>query len=166
MDQLQALSRGFAAACAEFGPIRLAVPGCATANGLEHVDPSVTRRAVGVDLNPRYLEIARARHSRLGGVVELVAAPLEVCAFPPESFDLIFAGLIFEYVEPEALLRRIAFWLAPGGACCDRARSASTPIASPAAGTATATGPSRAPARRNAAQSRRGASRSGRGCLG
>ena len=36
---------------------------------------------------------------------------------PPGSQDLIFAGLVFEYLEPGPLLERAATWLAPGGAC-------------------------------------------------
>ncbi|MBI4881156.1 MAG: class I SAM-dependent methyltransferase [Planctomycetes bacterium] len=133
VGQLSALSRLFAEAYAALRPGRLAILGCATGNGFEHVDPKVTRRAVGVDLNPRYLEIARSRHGSLGGVLELICARLEECAFEPASFDLIFAGLIFEYLDPGPLVEKIAGWLTPGGAFVAVLQAASTnsPLVTP-----------------------------------
>jgi SAM-dependent methyltransferase len=118
VGQLSVLSEVFGQEYGRLMPGRLAVLGCATGNGLERVDPGITHRTVGVDLNQQYLEIARARLTRLGKRLELICAPLETCEFESESFDLIFAGLVFEYVEPEPLIRRATSWLAPGGVFC------------------------------------------------
>lgn len=115
VDQLAALSVLFAEVYNRVRPARVAVLGCATGNGFEHVDPAVTRRLVGVDVNPEYLALARERHGRLAGILDLVCQPAESCDLGVSSMDLVFAGLFFEYVEPGPMLERIASWLAPGG---------------------------------------------------
>jgi ubiquinone/menaquinone biosynthesis C-methylase UbiE len=81
VGQLSVLSKVFGQEYGRLKPGRLAVLGCATGNGLERVDPGITHRTVGVDLNQRYLEIARARLTRLGKGLELICAPLEACEF-------------------------------------------------------------------------------------
>ena len=53
--QLQPLSELFAGVLASSRPKSLAVFGCAAGNGFEHIDPSITERVVGVDINPAYL---------------------------------------------------------------------------------------------------------------
>jgi SAM-dependent methyltransferase len=115
VGQAQALARILADALAEWAPRALAILGCATGNGFEHIDPERTQRIVGVDLNGRYLDILRERHGcRLSGL-ELVQADIARCAFNPGSFDLIHAALLFEYLQPAEVLPRMAGWLRPGG---------------------------------------------------
>jgi len=117
-DQLAPLAAVFEEVYAAAQPDRLLVLGCGTGNGLEHVNPSVTKRIVGVDVNLQYLGIARQRFIGLGPRLELYCAEAERFRSPPESFDLVHAALLFEYLHPEPLVRRIAEWLAPGGTCC------------------------------------------------
>ncbi|HTN50852.1 MAG TPA: class I SAM-dependent methyltransferase [Anaeromyxobacter sp.] len=114
---LAPLSAIFQEAYLSAQPDRVLVPGCATGNGLEHVDPSVTARVVGVDVNLQYLGVARQRFFHLGPRLELFCA--DACAWraAPGSFDLVHAGLIFEYLYPEVLVRRIVEWLADRGTC-------------------------------------------------
>jgi SAM-dependent methyltransferase len=116
-DQLSVLSRLFREAYVHVRPARVAVLGCATGNGLEHIAPEITRKVVGIDVNPAYLEVARRRFPALHGSLELVCSSLEDTSLKPASFELISAGLIFEYVDPGPLLRKIAAWLTPGGIC-------------------------------------------------
>lgn len=96
-------------------PRALLVLGCSTGNGLEHVDPSVTTRVVGVDINPAYLERLAARFPNPGFVLERRCVDLPAYAFEPGAFDLVHAALIFEYVEWPSLLPRVAGTLRPGG---------------------------------------------------
>jgi SAM-dependent methyltransferase len=96
-------------------PSRMAILGCATGNGLDVVDPAVTRHLAGVDLNAEYLALARRRYPNLAGIAEWSCAPVESCSLDAGSFDLIHAALLFEYVDPTALMVRISRWLAPGG---------------------------------------------------
>jgi SAM-dependent methyltransferase len=116
-DQLAPLSQLFQEVYLSAQPDRLLVVGCSTGNGLEHVDPSITRRAVGVDVNLQYLGIARQRFFHLGPALELYCAEVEKFRQAPGSFDLIHAALVLEYVQPEVAVRRFADWLAPGGTC-------------------------------------------------
>ncbi|HSM91639.1 MAG TPA: class I SAM-dependent methyltransferase [Anaeromyxobacteraceae bacterium] len=116
-DQLAPLSQLFQEVYLSAQPDRLLAVGCSTGNGLEHVDPSITRRAVGVDVNLQYLGIARQRFFHLGPALELYCSELEKFRQAPGSFDLVHAALVLEYVQPEVAVRRFAEWLAPGGTC-------------------------------------------------
>lgn len=117
VDQLGALSAIFGKIYAALKPARLAVLGCATGNGLEHVDPAVTRQVVGVDVNIQYLAVARQRFAALGASLELYCEDVLRVRLRRGALDLVHAALLFEHVDPLPLAERIATWLAPGGAC-------------------------------------------------
>jgi len=117
VDQLAPLSSIFQEVYLAAQPDRVLLLGCATGNGLEHVNPAVTQKVVGVDVNLQYLGIARQRFMHLGTKLELFCSEAEKFRVPPGSFDLIHAALIFEYLHPEVLVRRIAEWIAQGGTC-------------------------------------------------
>ena len=116
-DQLAPLSQLFQEVYLAAQPDRLLVVGCSTGNGLEHVDPSITKRAVGVDVNLQHLGIARQRFFHLGPTLELYCSEIEKFRQAPASFDLIHASLVLEYMQPDVAVRRFAEWLAPGGVC-------------------------------------------------
>lgn len=113
--QLQALNDLFCEIVKTFEPRRLVVLGCATGNGFEHIRPDVTEAVFAVDVNQSYLDLVGERFgNRLPGL-ELVCSDVLDADLEPESFDHVHAGLIFEYVKPPRLLRRIASWLEPSG---------------------------------------------------
>ncbi len=115
VDQLTFLAQAFKQALHEHDPRRVALLGCATGNGLEHVENADSERVTAVDINPEYLEILRRRYAgRISGL-EIVNADLESCAFPASTFTLVFAGLVFEYANPAGLLPAIKDWLCPDG---------------------------------------------------
>ncbi len=114
-DQLSVLARLFGETYARYRPRRLVVVGCATGNGLEHVTPATTERLVAIDINLQYLQIARARFPDLAPVLEPICAPAERCDLELGVFDLVQAALVFEYLDPAALVARVASWLRPGG---------------------------------------------------
>ena len=117
LDQLGTLAALFQEVVLAAQPDRLLVPGCGIGNGLEHVDPSVTRRVVGVDVNLQYLGIARQRFFHLGPRLELFCADAGEFKAAPGSFDLIHAALVLEYLHAEVFVRRAAEWLADHGTC-------------------------------------------------
>lgn len=117
VDQLAPLSAIFQESYVAAQPDRLLLLGCTTGNGLEHVNPAVTQRIVGVDVNLQYLGIARQRYFHLGPRLELYCQEAEKFRATPGSFDLVHAALLFEYLHPEVLVRRIAEWLADDGTC-------------------------------------------------
>src|SRR5581483_11213619 len=96
VGQLRVLSELFAEALASCRPESLAILGIAGGNGLEHVDPSVTRRVVGIDINPDYLDTLRQRHgARLN--LELHCCDLAQQSLMAEPVQLVHAALIFEH---------------------------------------------------------------------
>jgi hypothetical protein len=118
------------------GASSVAVLGCAGGNGFEHCVARPGLRVVGVDLNPAYVAAARQRWSaRLPGRLELLVGDVLDPAVDFAPVDLVYAGLVFEYVDPRALLARVRGWLAPGGALGvvlqlpDAAQAAVTPTA-------------------------------------
>jgi SAM-dependent methyltransferase len=118
VDQLAPLSSIFQEVYLSAQPDRVLLLGCATGNGLEHVNPAVTQKVTGVDVNLQYLGIARQRFMHLGPKLELFCSEAEKFRAAPASFDLVHAALIFEYLHPEVLVRRISEWLAPTGTTC------------------------------------------------
>lgn len=115
VGQLAVLNQILADTLAEFSPRSLAVIGCSTGNGFEHIDPSITHRVVGIDINPDYLRILEQRQAQRLNGLGLVCADLASCSIEPNSFDLIHAALIFEYISPEEVLPKLGGWLKPGG---------------------------------------------------
>jgi len=115
VDQLAPLSALFQEAYLGAQPDRLLVVGSATGNGLEHVDPAVTRRIVGLDVNLQYLGVCRQRFFHLGPRLELYCTAASAWRCPPQSFDLIHAALIFEYLHPEPLVAQLASLLSDQG---------------------------------------------------
>ncbi|MBM3315539.1 class I SAM-dependent methyltransferase, partial [candidate division WOR-3 bacterium] len=87
-DQSRPLAELFAGFYRKSRPAALAVPGCATGNGLECVDPAVTKRLVGIDINPEFLRVAAERLPRLRGIAEWLCRRVEECSLPPASFDM------------------------------------------------------------------------------
>jgi SAM-dependent methyltransferase len=117
IGQSGALRALFMRAYAERAPRRLAVLGCGTGGDLQLVDPAATELAVGVDINPAYLELARARLGALVPRLRLVEGDVLRVELEPGGFDLVHAALLLEYVDPLSLFRRVHGWLAPRGAC-------------------------------------------------
>ena len=117
IDQLAPLSSIFQEVYLASQPDQVLVLGCGAGNGLEHVDPSVTKRVVGVDVNLQHLGIARQRYFHLGARLELYCAEVENFRPSGGRFDLVHAALLFEYLHPEVLVRRIAEWVADDGLC-------------------------------------------------
>jgi SAM-dependent methyltransferase len=115
-DQLSTLSQLFHEAYQRFQPATVAILGCATGNGLQHIDPELTSRVIALDLNPDFLEITRERHSEvLGATLEFCCTPVEQWQQEASSVDLIWAALLFEYGPPGPMLQRIARALRPDG---------------------------------------------------
>jgi SAM-dependent methyltransferase len=91
------------------------VLGCSSGNGVEHVDPAVTSRVVGVDVNAAYLQQFAARYQNPAFTLDLRCADLDACRFDAGTFDLVHAALVFEYVAWRELLPRIVEALCPQG---------------------------------------------------
>jgi cyclopropane fatty-acyl-phospholipid synthase-like methyltransferase len=89
-------------------PNAVLVVGCSNGNGLEHVDPTITARVTGVDINPAYLQGLVDRFARPGFALDVQCADLNVFEFEREAYDLVHAAPVFEYVSWQRLLPRLA----------------------------------------------------------
>ena len=98
-----------------YRPASVAVVGCAGGNGLERIGAAEVSRVVAVDINPRYVEAATARHAaRLNGL-EGYCADVQSDALRFEPVDLIYAALLFEYVDVSSALTTLKRLCRPGG---------------------------------------------------
>jgi hypothetical protein len=114
VQQLGYLNEVFRETLAETRPTALAVPGCTTGNGFEHI-PAETSRIVGIDIHPEYLDTLRRRFApRLPGL-DLVCADVRDPSLVFDSLDLVHCALLLEYVEPGEVVSKLASWLRRGG---------------------------------------------------
>jgi SAM-dependent methyltransferase len=135
VGQTAALRSIFRQVYAAQRPRRVLVLGCTTGGDLALIEPATTTRAVGIDINATYIEEARrnlAGDGR-GRGIDLVCADVFDADLGEVEFDLIHVALLFEYVEPAALFRRVRTWLAGGGVCSvvTQDPSAAAPLVSP-----------------------------------
>lgn len=115
VGQLTVLSELMAGVLRRWRPASLAVPGCTTGNGFEHVDPGVTKCVVGIDINRAYLDELRQKHgSRLPGL-ELICADVQTTNLPRAAFDVVHAALLFEHAGPARALPGLVAGLKPAG---------------------------------------------------
>jgi trans-aconitate methyltransferase len=106
-DRLEAL-------IARFRPSSVAVIGCAGGNGFDRVKAPV-ERLVGVDINPQYIESAASRYlGRIRGL-ELHACDIQSAQQIFEPVALIYAALVFEYVDLARSMRNLARHCVRGG---------------------------------------------------
>jgi ubiquinone/menaquinone biosynthesis C-methylase UbiE len=89
-------------------PSQLLILGSTDGNGLEHVSKKVTGKVVAVDINPEYTEVAQRRFQKELPQCEFICDDVEKYNFPADYFDMIHGALIFEYVNYQKLLEKIA----------------------------------------------------------
>ena len=109
------LSEALSNAVNEFRPRSVAVAGCAGGNGFVRIAAMGVRRIAGIDFNPQYLaEVHRRLGAWLPGL-ELHLADIQMGVPDCEPVELVFAGLILEYVEVAATLKVLRALCAPAG---------------------------------------------------
>lgn len=113
--QAQLLADILAGQLQSLRPRSLAVLGCAGGNGFERIDPDITSRVVGVDLNGLYLKEARNRFQKTFRTLELVEGDIQNDATEFDPVELIYAALILEYVNVGTTFSHLHRLLSPGG---------------------------------------------------
>ena len=102
--QLEALESVFSEKIEEYAPKSLMIWGIAGGNGLNIINPSVTERVVGLDINSDYLSVCKERYGDRIKDLELHCCDLNSESLPHCSVDFIWAALVLEYVNvPHAL---------------------------------------------------------------
>ena len=115
VNQRPVLSRLMRQALEEARPRHFLVLGCSTGNGLEYVDPAVTRRVTVVDINAVYLQQLADRFPNPDFDLQIHCSDLNETVLETNAFDLIHAALVFEYVEWRQLVPRLAAALTKRG---------------------------------------------------
>jgi hypothetical protein len=109
VQQLEALSDLFSDALTSRRPTSVAVLGVAGGNGLDRIDTARTRRIVGFDIQPEYLEAVRGRFPALAGL-ELHCADLgrdDLAEKQIAPVELVHAAMILEHAgTDDASLQR------------------------------------------------------------
>lgn len=113
--QAQYLSRVFSTAIEKYSSKTVAILGCAGGNGLEVISNSNVERVVCVDINPDYVAASKKRFSGSFKQCEFLCCDILSSSFSITPVDLIFAGLIFEYVDYNAALSNICKVINPSG---------------------------------------------------
>ncbi len=96
-------------------PSQLLVLGVSDGNGLEHISNKITAKTVALDINPEYIAAAQRRFQKELPQCDFICEDIEKYKFPPGSFDMIHAALIFEYVNYQKIMIKIAQSLVIGG---------------------------------------------------
>jgi SAM-dependent methyltransferase len=113
--QAQFLAESLASSVREIAPRSVAVLGCAGGNGFDLLPPDQVQRVVGVDINPNYIAATEERYQGRFAKLELHCADVLSEGLHFEPVDFVFAGLLFEYVDPVKCLTNIKRMLNPGG---------------------------------------------------
>lgn len=113
--QLQFLNRVFREILGAFHPGSIAVLGCSTGNGFEHIDTDITRCIIGIDINREYLRVLESRFGQSISGLKLLCSDITGCELELQSIDLVHCALILEYVGPSIVVEKAASWLRPGG---------------------------------------------------
>lgn len=107
VDQASLLADVFSTVLRRFCPASVAIIGCAGGNGFARIDPRTTPRVVALDINPEYLAATGGRYSKEFRQLVLRDADIAGAELVLEPVDLIYAALIFEYVNVAAALRNL-----------------------------------------------------------
>jgi ubiquinone/menaquinone biosynthesis C-methylase UbiE len=113
--QAEMLAAQFADLLTEYTPPAVAVVGCAGGNGFDRISPKATGRVVAVDINPTYIAELSRRYASVIPNLELYVADIQQPGLSFEPVDLIYAALVFEYVELEPTFRTLQSICKPNG---------------------------------------------------
>src|SRR5690349_12421222 len=115
VGQAELIADVLSSALEEFRPASVAVVGCAGGNGFDRINPSDVTRVVGVDINRAYLDVASTRYSGRFRSLELHCSDISQDKLEVEPVDLVYAALVFEYVNVDLTLQRLATVCRDGG---------------------------------------------------
>lgn len=113
--QSQYLSEYFGKAVEVNKPKSAALIGSSGGNGLNSINRNLVERIVCVDINPEYLSAARERFTNSFKEIEFVESDITDDRFTFNKVDLIFVGLVFEYVDIDIAIKNLSQLLNENG---------------------------------------------------
>jgi SAM-dependent methyltransferase len=96
-------------------PSSVAIIGCSGGNGFERLIGTTVERIVGIDINPTYVAAAQARFRTQLSKLALYVADVQDALPNIMPVEMIFAGLIFEYVDLRIAMHNLRRLCAPRG---------------------------------------------------
>jgi trans-aconitate methyltransferase len=96
-------------------PSSVAIIGCSGGNGFERLIGTTVERIVGIDINPTYVVAAQARFRTQLSELALYVADVQDALPNIMPVEMIFAGLIFEYVDLCVAMHNLRRLCAPRG---------------------------------------------------
>ncbi len=105
VGQATLLADIFADLLNRYQPNSVAVLGCAGGNGFDRIP--TTTRVVAIDLNHSYIAQLAERFSSRIQRLELIVGDVQTDELRFSPVDLVYAGLIFEYVDVDIVLTRL-----------------------------------------------------------
>lgn len=108
IGQAEMLSGEFSRLLHDHASSAVALVGCAGGNGFAEAANLGVDRFVGIDINPHYIAAAARRFSSDFASLELHCADIEGDMPAIVGVDLIFAALVFEYVDVPKAMTNIA----------------------------------------------------------
>jgi len=115
IGQAELLASEFGALLKSHAPDSVALIGCAGGNGFDKAAEGGVSRLVGIDLNPHYISSAQHRYARTISGLELHCADIQGDLPTVQPVELVYAALVFEYVDVAVALKNISRLCAPGG---------------------------------------------------
>jgi len=113
VGQADMLATQFGELLASWMPESAAVIGCAGGNGFDRVRVATTKRLVGIDINPQYVQELAYRYAATIPGLELYVRDIQEPLAGIEPVQFIYAALVMEYVEPAAALANLASLCGP-----------------------------------------------------
>jgi len=115
IGQASMIADQLAALVVRFRPASVAVIGCAGGNGFDQPALDSVERLVGVDINPRYIDQTAARYAGQLRGLELYVGDIQREQQIFQPVDLIYAALVFEYIDIARSMRNLARHCMQGG---------------------------------------------------
>jgi SAM-dependent methyltransferase len=115
VGQAEMLADEFEALLKSHAPEAVTLVGCAGGNGFDRAAQAGVTRLVGIDINARYIADAKARYAGTIPSLELHCADIQGDLPDLQAVDMVYAALVFEYVDVPAALKNMSRLCRPNG---------------------------------------------------
>jgi ubiquinone/menaquinone biosynthesis C-methylase UbiE len=115
VGQARMLADEFGSLLKSHVPDSVAIVGCAGGNGFDKVIEAGVPRLIGIDINANYIADAKKRYGAAIPDIDLLCIDIQEPMPSLETVDLVYAALLFEYVNVTVALKNISTLCKPHG---------------------------------------------------
>jgi SAM-dependent methyltransferase len=98
-----------------YNPDSVAILGSSGGNGLEKINRNKVKKVTCVDINANFLEAAKNRYHNKFKNIEFICQDIASSGFTISNVDLVYAGLVFEYICLKPAILNISKFLNKNG---------------------------------------------------